>query len=1115
MTSATCPDCGERLPVNAPGGLCPACLLRLAGSAAAPEAEVQPSAPGGAADAEARVGERPATGLSRYKLLDIIGEGGFGTVWMAEQHEPVRRKVALKIIKLGMDTRQVVARFAAERQALALMDHPNIARVFDAGATDAGRPFFVMELVRGVSITEFCDTRQLTTRERIELLIAVCQAVQHAHQKGVIHRDLKPSNILVTEQDAQAVPKIIDFGVAKAIEEPLTDKTLFTRFSQFLGTPAYMSPEQAGWGGLDIDTRSDIYSLGVLLYELLTGQSPLDPRQLRDASHEAVLKTIREIEPLRPSARLSTLKPEDAMTVAARRREDPHRLSMVLRGDLDWIVLKALEKDRARRYETANGLAADLRRYLNNRPIAARPPSTIYQIKKAWQRNRLVYTALTVVVAALGSGFGISSWMLVRESRANQQARVAGESLRESLYASEMNSAFHAWEAGRLGRARHLLERQRPPAGSGLPDLRGFDWRYLWSHTRPTELFTLTNASDWGFALSDDGRTLVGLVASSGDPYLDGKLQFWNLAERHRVALFRTNTSWLFNAAFAPDGRAFAVPKTWPPLTNHTVQVWDAEARQLTRELPTEQPPLGIAFSPDGKALAASGGVMYNPVLPGELRLWDAATGTLLRPPLVLPQWAYQVAFSRASQHLAVSCGDGVARIVEVSSGNLLAELRGHNGFVAAVAFTHDGTRLFTGDERGYVRIWDWANGYPEKTFKAHDAPIYQLDLTTNDQRLVTASRDFTARLWDRHTGEELARFAGHNGGVTSVRFLPGDQSLVTASQDHNVKVWNAQPLGDGSLVVPNPNRADAWFISGGRSLAVVDWREHSIALVNSTTGVVLTNLLGQSVAASHDGRQLAVLSETNVVFCDPNTWREVGRAMLPSQGGGRPCFSLDGRWLAVQCAELDVPEGRTRVVVVDVPQRRVVRELKADAHGMDGWGAVYFARGGRLLLTAHGKTQQFTVWDTTTWQRVGGISGFPVSNDVVAAVTPDDGTLAVSGYGGQLHLWDLERLTPLDRVNLGTGDIYSLAFDPTGRILAAGAIDGTVRLWNLSARQEIAALRGHISVVRFVEFSPDGRTLMSASLDASIRLWRAPLWEGIEAAEGVGRDAEKLPAHP
>ncbi|HOC00635.1 MAG TPA: serine/threonine-protein kinase, partial [Verrucomicrobiota bacterium] len=212
MTSATCPDCGERLPVNAPGGLCPACLLRLAGSAAAPEAEVQPSAPGGAADAEARVGERPATGLSRYKLLDIIGEGGFGTVWMAEQHEPVRRKVALKIIKLGMDTRQVVARFAAERQALALMDHPNIARVFDAGATDAGRPFFVMELVRGVSITEFCDTRQLTTRERIELLIAVCQAVQHAHQKGVIHRDLKPSNILVTEQDAQAVPKIIDFG---------------------------------------------------------------------------------------------------------------------------------------------------------------------------------------------------------------------------------------------------------------------------------------------------------------------------------------------------------------------------------------------------------------------------------------------------------------------------------------------------------------------------------------------------------------------------------------------------------------------------------------------------------------------------------------------------------------------------------------------------------------------------------------------------------------------------------------------------------------------------------------------------------------------------------------
>jgi serine/threonine protein kinase len=257
------------------------------------------------------------------------------------------------------------------------MDHPNIARVLDAGATEAGRPYFVMELVRGQPITEFCDARRLTTPERIELVILVCQAVQHAHQKGVIHRHLKPSNILVADQDGPrggGMPKLIDFGVAKAIQGPLTDKTLFTRFSQFLGTPAYMSPEQAGWGGLDVDTRSDIYSLGVWLYELLTGRPPLDPRQLRDAGQEAVLKTIREIEPPKPSTRLSALKPEDLATVAARRREDPQRLPRLMRGDLDWIVLKALEKDRARRYETADGLAAELRRYLDHEPIAARPP---------------------------------------------------------------------------------------------------------------------------------------------------------------------------------------------------------------------------------------------------------------------------------------------------------------------------------------------------------------------------------------------------------------------------------------------------------------------------------------------------------------------------------------------------------------------------------------------------------------------------------------------------------------------------------------------------------------------------------------------------------------------
>ena len=323
--------------------------------------------------------EKPGDCIGRYKLLEKIGEGGCGVVYVAEQQEPVRRRVALKIIKLGMDTRAVVARFEAERQALALMDHPNIARVLDAAATETGRPFFVMELVRGTRITEYCDQNQLPTRERLDLFVQVCRAVQHAHQKGIIHRDLKPSNILVTVNDGVAVPKVIDFGIAKATEGRLTDKTVYTELHQFIGTPAYMSPEQAELTSVDIDTRSDIYSLGVLLYELLTGQTPFDHQELVKVGLDAMRQTIREKEPPRPSTRLSTLEAAELSTVAKARRSEPPKLIHSVRGDLDWIVMKCLAKDRARRYDTANGLARDVERHLHNEPVVARPPSRLYE----------------------------------------------------------------------------------------------------------------------------------------------------------------------------------------------------------------------------------------------------------------------------------------------------------------------------------------------------------------------------------------------------------------------------------------------------------------------------------------------------------------------------------------------------------------------------------------------------------------------------------------------------------------------------------------------------------------------------------------------------------------
>ena len=1089
--------------------------------------------------------------IGPYKLVEQIGEGGMGLVYMAEQQRPLRRMVALKIIKPGMDSRQVLARFEAEKQALAMMDHENIARVFDAGTTEAGHPYFVMELVRGIPIDEFCDQKRLTVRQRLELFIPVCQAVQHAHQKGIIHRDLKPSNVLVTMHDVRAVPKVIDFGIAKALGPSLSEYTLHTGFSQLVGTPLYMSPEQAEMNQLGVDTRSDVYSLGVLLYELLTGTTPFDKEALGGSGLEEMRRMIREDEPPRPSARVSTLQPEALSTTSQRRSTDPRRISAALHGELDWIVMKSLEKDRGRRYESASAFATDVQRYLDDEPVLAGPPSTMYKFHKFARKHRAALATAVAIAASLILGTTASAWQAVRATTAEAQAnanatqaqekaqeattqrdeaqkqrdevRALNDRLQHTLYASDMNLAQHAWEAGDIRRVRELLERHRPHPGES--DLRHFEWHYL-NRLCHQELLTLKGGRS--VAYSPDGKRLASV-------HRDG-VRVWD-AQTGRELLALKGAARV--VAFSPDGKRLASGSggfmSFPFKEEVPVEVkmWDAQTGQ---ELTTFKGHTGavysVAFSPDGKRLACGSATWDSTKRvhgAGEVKVWDVQTGREL---LVLKHTgSMSVAYSPDGKRLA-SAGQkpdgkplagagqksgpaavvGEVKVWDAETGQevFTVEAPAYSDYQRTVAYSPDGKRLThvsvsKNGESSTMTVWDAQTGRELLTQKT-DGKLASVAFSPDGKRLVTGAGwmgttvngaliDRAVRVWDAETGQELYSLKGHAHQVTSVAFSPDGSRLASASRDGTVKVWDATTSQEARAVPGGILSPDGKHLAGTVGNEVKVW--------DTQTGRETLTLTGhtgrvQSVAFSPDGRRLvSAAADRTVKVWDAQT----GQELRTFKGLAGP---VDAREYLRGNRPKD-GEASTGPVVFS-PDGRRVASGNSFAVGT-GPGTAW--------------TTEVKVWDAQTGREVVTYKGNVGRIDSLA-FSPDGKRLASAAdngpgdQGGEIKVWDAETGQELHTLPAGR---TSVAFSPDGRRIAGGGKrpigmgaggpsgSGEVKVWDAETGRELLTLQGHTSDVWNVAFSPDGQRLASGGLfDPTVRVWDAQTGQQLLVLKGRGR---------